>query len=62
MESELNNSEHNNSEHKKIMLEHQAAKLFMCCYEHETGNPIQHLWHNSPAKLESRQTGCDLPF
>lgn len=38
------------SEHEKIVLEHQAAKLFMRWYEHETGNPIRHLWHNKPAK------------
>ena len=43
-------SELNNSEHEKIELEHQAAKLFMRWYEHETGNPIRHLWHNRPAK------------
>ncbi|PKG99240.1 hypothetical protein [Paraglaciecola sp. MB-3u-78] len=43
-------SELNNSEHEKIVLEHQAAKLFMRWYEHDTGNPIRHLWHNRPAK------------
>ena len=43
-------SELNNSEHEKLLLEHQAAKLFMRWYEHETGNPIRHLWHNRPAK------------
>lgn len=43
-------SEFNSSEHEKIMLEHQAAKLFMRWYEQETGKPIRHLWHNRPAK------------
>jgi hypothetical protein len=43
-------SELNSSEHEKIVLEHQAAKLFMRWYEHETSNPIRHLWHNRPAK------------
>ncbi|MFT4810327.1 MAG: hypothetical protein ACI9LX_003693 [Paraglaciecola sp.] len=43
-------SELNNSEYEKIELEYQAAKLFMRWYEHETGNPIRHLWHNRPAK------------
>lgn len=39
-----------NSENEKIVLEHQAAKLFMRWYEHESGKPIRHLWHNRPAK------------
>ena len=43
-------SKRNNSEHEKIVLEHQAAKLFMHWYEQETGNPIRHLWHNRPDK------------
>jgi hypothetical protein len=43
-------SELNNSEYEKVELEHQAAKLFMRWHEHETGNPIRHLWHNRPAK------------
>jgi hypothetical protein len=40
----------NQSEHEKITLEHQAAKLFMRWFEHDTGKPIRHLWHNRPNK------------
>jgi hypothetical protein len=40
----------NNSEHEKLVLEHQAAKLFMHWHELKTGKPIRHLWHNRPAK------------
>tara|TARA_R110000868_G_scaffold60022_2_gene184043 strand:- start:496 stop:1014 length:519 start_codon:yes stop_codon:yes gene_type:complete len=39
-----------NSEQEKIALEHQAAKLFMRWYEHDTGKHIRHLWHNRPNK------------
>jgi hypothetical protein len=39
-----------NSEAEKIELEHQAAKLFMRWYEHDTGKQIRHLWHNKPIK------------
>ncbi|KXI26898.1 hypothetical protein AX660_03800 [Paraglaciecola hydrolytica] len=39
-----------NSEQEKIALEHQAAKLFMRWYEHDTNKPIRHLWHNQPSK------------
>jgi hypothetical protein len=39
----------NNSEHEKIVLEHHAAKMFMRWNEHETDNPIRHLWHNRTA-------------
>lgn len=39
-----------NSENEKIILEHQAAKLFMRWYELETGKAIRHLWHNRPTK------------
>jgi len=42
--------EFENSEQEKIALEHQAAKLFMRWYEHDTGKPIRHLWHNRPNK------------
>ncbi|MEP1447030.1 MAG: hypothetical protein ABJK37_13030 [Paraglaciecola sp.] len=38
------------SEQEKVELEHQAAKLFMRWYEHETGKVIRHLWHNRPSK------------
>jgi hypothetical protein len=40
----------NQSEQEKIFLEHQAAKLFMRWYEHDTGRHIRHLWHNKPNK------------
>lgn len=38
------------SEEEKIELEHQAARLFMRWYEHDTGKIIRHIWHNRPAK------------
>lgn len=38
------------SEQEKITLEHQAAKLFMRWYEHDSGMHIRHLWHNRPSK------------
>ncbi|AKH21164.1 hypothetical protein [Sedimenticola thiotaurini] len=38
------------SQQEKIRLEHQAAKLFMRWYEHDTGKPIRHIWHNRPIK------------
>ncbi len=38
------------SENEKIQLEHQAAKLFMRWYEHDTGKQIRHIWHNRPIK------------
>jgi hypothetical protein len=38
------------SEQEKIKLEHQAAKLFMRCYEHNTGKHIRHIWHNNPIR------------
>jgi hypothetical protein len=38
------------SDHEKIQLEHQAAKLFMRWYEHDTGRQIRHIWHNRPSK------------
>ncbi|BFM47841.1 hypothetical protein [Marinomonas sp. THO17] len=40
----------NDSEKEKIELEHQAAKLFMRCYEKNTGKPIRHIWHNNPIR------------
>jgi hypothetical protein len=40
----------NSSEMEKIALEHDAAKLFMRWYEHDTGHRIRHIWHNQPAK------------
>jgi hypothetical protein len=39
-----------NSEHEKIALEHQAAKIFMRWYEHDSGKKIRHIWHNRPRK------------
>ncbi|OMH27119.1 hypothetical protein [Motiliproteus sp. MSK22-1] len=38
------------SDDEKIRLEHQAAKLFMRWYEHDTGRRIRHIWHNRPIK------------
>ncbi|MBJ7538891.1 hypothetical protein [Marinomonas transparens] len=38
------------SDREKIELEHQAAKLFMRCYERNTGKPIRHIWHNNPIR------------
>ncbi|MEP3350787.1 MAG: hypothetical protein ABJN96_12665 [Marinomonas sp.] len=38
------------SEEEKIALEHDAAKLFMRCYERNTGKPIRHIWHNDPMR------------
>lgn len=38
------------SESEKIQLEHEAAKLFMRWYEHDTGKHIRHIWHNRPIK------------
>ncbi|MFT2110801.1 hypothetical protein [Marinomonas sp. 2405UD68-3] len=38
------------SEEEKIRLEHEAAKLFMRCYEHDTGKEIRHIWHNRPMR------------
>ncbi|MEP7705049.1 hypothetical protein [Paraglaciecola sp. 25GB23A] len=38
------------SETEKLELEHQAAKLFMRWYEHDSGKRIRHLWHNRPSK------------
>lgn len=41
---------HHHSDAEKIALEHQAAKLFMRWYEHDTGKHIRHIWHNKPIK------------
>lgn len=38
------------SEQEKMALEHQAAKIFMAAYEHDSGLEIRHLWHNRPSK------------
>jgi len=38
------------SEQEKRRLEHDAAKVFMRCYEQLTGEPIRHIWHNQPIK------------
>lgn len=43
-------SPNQSSDHEKIELEHQAAKLFMRWYEHDTGRKIRHIWHNEPTK------------
>ena len=43
-------SEMKGSEQEKILLEHEAAKLFMRCYEHDTGKEIRHIWHNRPIR------------
>lgn len=40
----------NSSETEKVALEHDAAKLFMRWYEHDTGIAIRHIWHNQPRK------------
>ncbi|AZZ94155.1 MULTISPECIES: hypothetical protein [unclassified Hahella] len=37
-------------ESEKLVLEHDAARLFMRCYERLTGTPIRHIWHNQPIK------------
>lgn len=50
-------SEHQISEHEKILLEHEAAKLFMRWYEHDSGKPIRHIWHNQPIKPD---VSCQL--
>ncbi|WP_416307867.1 hypothetical protein [Neptunicella sp. SCSIO 80796] len=50
-------SELHQSEQEKISLEHQAAKLFMRWYEHNSGKHIRHLWHNRPSKPD---TSCLL--
>lgn len=39
-----------NSIKEKIELEHQAAKIFMRCYERNTGKHIRHIWHNDPIR------------
>lgn len=45
------------SSEEKRRLEHQAAKIFMRWYEHDTGKPIRHIWHNRPAKPD---VSCQL--
>lgn len=49
--------ERHNSENEKVFLEHEAAKLFMRWYEHDTGKHIRHLWHNRPTKPDA---SCQL--
>lgn len=46
----LDTSELHPSQREKIELEHEAAKLFMRCYEQNTGKPIRHIWHNEPSR------------
>jgi hypothetical protein len=41
---------HRYSEQEKIELEHEAAKLFLRCYEKAHGIPMRHIWHNEPRK------------
>ncbi|BBN83130.1 hypothetical protein PA25_31150 [Pseudoalteromonas sp. A25] len=36
------------SDLEKLHLEHQAAKLFLRCYEQHYGVPMRHIWHNEP--------------
>ncbi|NOU51165.1 hypothetical protein HG263_11555 [Pseudoalteromonas sp. JBTF-M23] len=36
------------SDLEKLQLEHQAAKLFLRCYEQQYGIPMRHIWHNEP--------------
>lgn len=50
-------SPNQSSDHEKIELEHQAAKLFMRRYEHDTGRQIRHIWHNRPSKPD---VSCQL--
>ncbi|TYL48320.1 hypothetical protein [Marinomonas sp. IMCC 4694] len=38
------------SEKEKVLLEHEAARLFMRCYESNTGKAIRHIWHNDPIR------------
>lgn len=38
------------SEQEKLRLEHDAAKLFLRCYEQRFGVPMRHIWHNLPSK------------
>ena len=38
------------SESEKLVLEHQAARLFMRAYEREIGIEMRHIWHNEPRK------------
>ncbi|EAT11868.1 hypothetical protein HF888_01840 [Bermanella marisrubri] len=45
------------SEDEKHLLEHDAAKLFMRCYEKRTGKKIRHIWHNQPRRPD---TSCLL--
>jgi len=36
------------SDAEKQQLEHDAAKLFLRCYEQQTGIHMRHIWHNEP--------------
>lgn len=45
------------SEEEKRILEHDASKLFMRCYERLTGKKIRHIWHNQPSRPD---TSCML--
>ena len=41
------------SDTEKRRLEHQAARVFLRCYEAEFGVPMRHIWHNEPAKPDT---------
>ena len=62
--SYLNNPQ--NSSEEKLALEHQAAKIFMRCYEKQAGQEIRHIWHNQPrkpdvsCKLEGEQLDLEI--
>ncbi|WP_372761263.1 hypothetical protein [Pseudoalteromonas sp.] len=38
------------SEQEKQQLEHDAARLFLRCYEQQFGVHMRHIWHNEPNK------------
>jgi hypothetical protein len=50
------------SEEEKVLLEHQAAKIFMRQYEKTSGREIRHIWHNKPRKpdVSCELEGCRL--
>ena len=41
------------SDTEKRRLEHQAARVFLRCYEAEFDIPMRHIWHNEPAKPDT---------
>lgn len=38
------------SDEEKRQLEHDAAKLFLRCYEQQQGIHMRNIWHNEPNK------------